>query len=78
MKSKTCVKSFVYDVPKNIRGQFKDHISHMCLAGTVVALWPPMQEVADLNLFHDKYFSTFSKNIRINKFIFSTYIWRLV
>ena len=29
--------------------QFKDHISHMCRAGTVVASWST-QEVADSNL----------------------------
>ena len=27
-------------------GQFKDPISHMCLAGAVVACWPLTQEVA--------------------------------
>ena len=30
---------------------FKDRVSHMCLAGTVVAFWSLTQEVADSNPF---------------------------
>ena len=36
--------------------QFKDPISHLCLAGSVVASWSLRQEVAGSNPFHDKYF----------------------
>ena len=38
--------------------QFKDPVSHMCLAATVVALWSPTQEVAGSNPFYcnGKYF----------------------
>ena len=47
--------------------QFKDAVSHMCLANTVVASWSLIQEIAGLSPFHDKYFVTefaeFSKNI---------------
>ena len=32
-------------------GQFKDPVSHMCLAGTVVASWSQMQEIAGLSPF---------------------------
>ena len=32
--------------------QFKDPISHTCLAGTVVACWSLTQEVAGLSLFN--------------------------
>ena len=31
--------------------QFKDPVSHMCLAGAVLASWSVTQEVAGLNLF---------------------------
>ena len=31
--------------------QCKEPIFHMCLAGTVVASWPPTQEVAGLSPF---------------------------
>ena len=31
------------------RGQFKDPVSDMCLAGTVVASWSLMQEMAGLS-----------------------------
>ena len=34
--------------------QFKDPVSHMCLAGTVVASWSLTQEVPGLSLFDDK------------------------
>ena len=34
-------------------GQFKDLVSHMCLAGTVVASWSLTQEVAGLCPFND-------------------------
>ena len=34
--------------------QFKDPISHMCLAGAVVASWSLTQEVAGLSPFNDK------------------------
>ena len=44
--------------------QFKDPVSHMCLAGTVVAIWSLTQEVAGSSPFYDKYFVTeFSENI---------------
>ena len=36
--------------------QFKDPVSHMCLAGDVVASWSLAQEVAGLSPFNDKYF----------------------
>ena len=36
--------------------QFKDPISHMCLAGTVVAYWALTEEVAGSNPFNGKYF----------------------
>ena len=39
------------------RGQFKDPVSHLCLAGAVVAPWCLTQEVASANLFDEKYFS---------------------
>ena len=32
-------------------GQFKDPVSHMCLAGNVVVSWPLTQEVAGLSPF---------------------------
>ena len=32
-------------------GQFKDPVSHMCLAGAVVASWPLIGEVAGSNPF---------------------------
>ena len=32
-------------------GKFKDPVSHMCLAGTMVASWSLIQEVAGLNSF---------------------------
>ena len=32
-------------------GQFKDPVSHMCLAGAVVASWSLMQEMAGSSLF---------------------------
>ena len=31
--------------------KFKDPVSHLCLAGTVVASWPLTQEMAGLNPF---------------------------
>ena len=34
--------------------EFKDPVSHMCLAGTVVASWSLTQEVAGLSPFNDK------------------------
>ena len=34
--------------------QFKDPISHMCLADAVVAPWSLKQEVAGLSPFNDK------------------------
>ena len=57
--------------------QFKDPVSHMCLAGSVVAFWSLTQEVAGLSPCNDKYFlslnlldsvQTFRKNsIEIEK-----------
>ena len=41
--------------------QFKDPVSHMYLAGTVVASWSLMQEMAGLSPF--SVVSEFSKNI---------------
>ena len=35
--------------------QFKDPVSHMCLAGTVVACWPLTQEVAGWQEFESFY-----------------------
>ena len=35
--------------------QFKDQVSHMCLAGTVVASWSLIQEVAGLQGFEPFY-----------------------
>ena len=44
--------------------KFKDPVSHMCLAGTVVASRSPTQEVAGLSPFNDNIFVTeFSENI---------------
>ena len=34
--------------------QFKDPVSPMCIAGTVVAVWSLTQEVAGSSLFNDK------------------------
>ena len=36
--------------------QFKDPVSHMCCAGTVVASWSLTQEVSSSSPFDDKYF----------------------
>ena len=33
------------------RAQFKDPVSHMCLAGAMVATWSLMQEVTGLSPF---------------------------
>ena len=41
---------------------FKDPVSHMCLAGTVVASWSLTEQVADLNPF----------TVMTNLFIFVT------
>ena len=38
--------------------QFKDNVSHMCVAGTVVATWYLTKEVAGSSPFNDKYFIT--------------------
>ena len=38
-------------------GQFKDHVSHICLAGAVVASWSLTQQVAGLNPFNDTFLS---------------------
>ena len=46
-----------------IWAQFKDPVSHMCLAGTVVAFCSLTQEVGGSSPFNDKYFVTeFSEN----------------
>ena len=42
--------------------QFKDPVSHMCLAGAVIASWSLTQEVADANSF------TVMSNITVTKF----------
>ena len=36
------------------QGQFKDPVSHTCLAGAVVASWSLTQEVAGLSPFNDE------------------------
>ena len=46
-------------------GQFKDPVSHMCLAGAVVASWSLMQEMAGSSLF------TVMTNIFVSKFMLS-------
>ena len=47
--------------------QFKDPVSHMCLAGAVVASWSLTQEVAGSSPFNDKdffiEFAEFSESI---------------
>ena len=40
----------------NLINQFKDPVSHMCLAGAVVASWSLTPEVAGLNQFNNNYF----------------------
>ena len=52
--------------------QFKDHISHMCLTGAVVASWSLIQEMAGLspytvmtNIFVTE-FSKFSETLEKN------------
>ena len=43
--------------------QFKDFVSHMCLAGGVVASWSLTQDVANSSLYcNDKYVLSFRKN----------------
>ena len=43
---------------------FEDPVSHMCLAGTMVASWSLNQEMAGSSPFNDKYFlKTFSKKL---------------
>ena len=42
--------------------QFKDHVSHVCLAGTVVVFWSLTQEVAGSSPF------TVMRNIFVNEF----------
>ena len=48
--------------------QMKDPVSHMCLAGAVVASWSLIQDVAGSRPFNDKYLlllnsvKTFRKN----------------
>ena len=36
--------------------QFKDPVSHLCLAGTVVICWSCILEAEGSNAFDDKYF----------------------
>ena len=49
---------------KHELGKFKNPVSHMCLAGTVVASCSLTQVVAGLSPFNDTYFVTkFSENI---------------
>ena len=43
-------------------GQFKDSVSHVCLAGAVVASWSQIQEVAGLKPF------TVMTNILVTEF----------
>ena len=51
------------------KDEFKDPVSHMCLAGAVVASWSLTQEVAGsspftvmTNIFVTEFSETFSKN----------------
>ena len=39
-------------------GQFKDPVSHMCHAGTVVASWSLTQKMTGLNPFNNRYFKS--------------------
>ena len=43
--------------------QFKDPVSHMCLAGAVVAFYSLTQEVVGSSTFLDKYFQRIKKNL---------------
>ena len=50
--------------------EFKDPVSHMCLAGTVVACWFFTQEVAGSNThFLQKYFSSSTDSVDSTEFI---------
>ena len=56
-------------------GQFKDPVSHMCLAGIVAAIWSLTQELVDLsplmqNIFVTK-FTEFRNSNRISKGLFT-------
>ena len=66
--------------------QFKDPVSHMCLAGVVVASWPLIQEEAGLspftvmtNIFVTEFRETFRENSNLKHnnvnmiFIFSVH-----
>ena len=47
--------------------QFKDPVSHMCLAGTAVASWSLTQKVAGSSPFDDKYFLSINSVKKIRK-----------
>ena len=50
--------------------QFKDLVSHMCLAGTAVACWFVTQEVAGTNThFLQKYFSSSTDSVDSTEFL---------
>ena len=52
--------------------EFKDPVSHMCLAGTAVAFWSLIQEVAGLSPFtvmaniFSEFSETFTKNSNVS------------
>ena len=50
--------------------ELKDPVSHICLAGTVVACWFVPQEVAGLNThFLQNYFTSFTFSVDSTEFI---------
>ena len=50
--------------------QFKDPVSHMCLAGAVVACWFVAQEVVGSNIhFLQKYFPSSTDSVDSTEFI---------
>ena len=50
--------------------QFKDHVSHMCLAGAMVACWFVTQEIAGSNIyFLQKYLSSSTDSVDSTEFI---------
>ena len=50
--------------------QFKDPVSHMCLAGAVVARWLVTQEVVGSNThFLQKYFSSSTDSVDSTEFV---------
>ena len=57
-------KSLMHEWP-----QFKDPVSHMCLAGAVVACWFVTQEVAGSKHFLQKYFPSSTDSVDSSEFI---------